>query len=82
MAETKKAEPKKQSKWDIKEEIYFPRIPGVKEQPDVTVSVNGRDFRIQRGVKVEVPKPVADVANCMIGAQQDADDYYYGHANM
>ena len=82
MAETKApAKARPGSKWNLKEKIKFPRIQGTREQPDVTVSVNGRDFRIQRGVRVMAPKPVADVARRMVEAQQAAEDYYLGKAS-
>lgn len=82
MADAKAAPAKARpaSKWDMEEEVYFPRIPGTREQPDVTVSVNGRDFRIQRGVHVMAPKPVADVARRMVEAQMAAEDFELGRA--
>ena len=40
--------------------IHINRIPGVKEQEDVIIAVNGERFQIQRGVDVEVPERVAE----------------------
>ena len=83
MAETKAAPAKAKPEvdpWEEKEQIIIPRMQGVKEQPDVTVSVNGRVFRIQRGVHVDVPKPIAEVINRSIADQQKAEDFYLGRA--
>lgn len=44
-----------------------------KYRDDVFVSVNGRDFLIQRGVEVEVPAPVAAVLE-NAAAQREAAD--------
>ncbi len=40
--------------------IRIPRIPGIKEQDDYVLSVNGERFQIQRGVEVTVPRYVAE----------------------
>ena len=39
--------------------IKIPRIPGQKEQDDYVVSLHGERIQIQRGVEVEVTKPIA-----------------------
>ena len=42
------------------EEIFIPRA-GAKEDPNLFVSVNGVNYKIRRGVEVEVPPEVAEV---------------------
>lgn len=80
MAEKKAPEKTEQNPWKIKKPITLPRVPGARTQPDVTASVNGRMFRIKRGVEVEVPLPIFDVLQGMIQSEIAADDYYYGKA--
>ena len=81
MAEKKQTTAPVQDPWEIKKPITLPRMPGARVQPDVTASVNGRVFRIQRGIEVEVPLPIWDVLQGMIQAEIAADDYYYGKAS-
>ena len=54
------AEPAKVSVWDEKETVVIP-LGGSDEENFIIVSVNGKRFQIQRGIPVEVPKPVAEV---------------------
>lgn len=56
----KTAEPAKVSVWDEKETVVIP-LGGSDEENFIIVSVNGKRFQIQRGIPVEVPKPVAEV---------------------
>ncbi|MGN1419217.1 MAG: hypothetical protein ACI4W6_07795 [Acutalibacteraceae bacterium] len=77
MADTKK----KIDPWNEKEEIFVPRLANCKEQPDLIASVNGRTFQIQRGKKVEVPKPIAEVIKRSLEAEEKADDFYYSSAS-
>lgn len=39
------------------------------------VSVNGRNFKIQKGVEVKVPLPVAEVLKNSYEAMDQADEY-------
>ena len=41
--------------------LLIPKIPGAKNQDDVFISVNGKNYLIRRGVEVKVPKNVRDV---------------------
>ena len=70
---TEKAE-KKLSPWDTNETIMVP-LGGKDEENFIIVSVNGRRFQIQRGVQVEVPKPVAEVYRNSIAMQYTAREY-------
>ena len=54
------AEPAKVSVWDEKETVVIP-LGSSDEENFIIVSVNGKRFQIQRGIPVEVPKPVAEV---------------------
>lgn len=40
-----------------------------------TASVNGRVFKIKRGVNVEVPAPIAEVLQHSLEAREEADTY-------
>lgn len=63
--------------WSKKESIMIPRIPGQKVQDDVIVTVGGRTFQIQRGIRVEVPYPVARVIQNKLDFEMEAEDFYY-----
>ena len=52
------------------EEIFIPRA-GAKEDPNLFVSVNGVNYKIRRGVEVEVPPEVAEV----LEHSQQQDEY-------
>ena len=41
----------------------------------VIASVNGKAFKIQRGVKVEVPAPIAEVIEHSFLAQDEAEEF-------
>lgn len=62
---------------ETKVPITVPRIPGEKDQPDLVVSVNGKNYVIQRGKTVTVPKNVADVIRTSLKQAQIAEDYYF-----
>lgn len=62
---------------DRKVQITVPKIPGEKDQPDLIVSVNGKNYVIQRGKTVTVPKNVADVIRTSLKQAQIAEDYYF-----
>lgn len=56
------ATPTNKPETEVKEKIVKVRIPKTREQQDdVYVSVNNRNWLIQRGVEVEVPECVAEV---------------------
>lgn len=66
--------------WSVKKKVTIPTIPG-KVQPDEIVSVNGKTFKIQRGVEVEVPEPIYEAIQNANKASQAADNYYYNMAS-
>lgn len=68
--------------WAEKRSIKIPRLQNSKHQPDMAVSVNGRIFKIQRGVEVEVPLPIWEVAMRSIQASEDAQDAYFAAAGI
>lgn len=41
--------------------LMIPRDPSNPQESDVTITVNGKNFQIKRGVQVEVPQYVAEV---------------------
>lgn len=67
--------------WIVKKKVTIPRIPGSKTQPDEIVSVNGKVFKIQRGVEVEVPEPIYEAIENSLKASEAADEYYYNKAS-
>lgn len=72
MATTNKTEAK--SSWDQKVKIRLPKATDGGEN-FVIASVNFRDFKIQRGVEVEVPAPIAEVLQHSFEAEEEADAY-------
>lgn len=47
----------------------------------IIASVNGRVFQVQRGVKVSVPAPIAEVIEHSFEAEEAADLYLEGKTN-
>lgn len=45
------------------------------------VSLNGKGYRIQRGVEVEVPEAIAEIIQKSLDARDRADDYIEKIAN-
>jgi len=60
--------------WAKKVEIKLPKASNG-EPNYVIASVNGRAFKIQRGVKVEVPAPIAEVIEHSFLAQDEAEEF-------
>ena len=48
---------------------------------DAFISVNGKNYLIQRGVEVTVPKNVRDVYLSSVKAAETADEYYFSKAS-
>ena len=71
----------KKDPWKEMRTVRIPKLVG-KHQPDVVVSVNGRNFSVKRGVEVEVPLPVYEVLMNSFTAEDKANEYYYGKANV
>ena len=67
--------------WSVKKKVTIPRLPGSKTQPDEIVSVNGRSYKIQRGVEVEVPEPIYEAIENSMKASDAAEEYYYNMAS-
>lgn len=61
--------------------LLIPKIPGAKNQDDVFISVNGKNYLIRRGVEVKVPKNVRDVYESSVKAAEKADEYYFEKAS-
>lgn len=81
-AKVNKENEKKYNAWDDMVSILIPRLQGSKDQPDVIASVNGRVFQIQRGVRVDVPKPIAEVINRSLDFEIEAEDYYFNNSRQ
>jgi hypothetical protein len=64
-----KATPKK------KEKTVKIRIPRIKNEGDVFVSVNERTWLLQRGVEIEVPECVAEVLRHQEEAREAVMDF-------
>lgn len=60
--------------WDKMVTIFVPRATNG-EANVIPVSVNGRGFKVQRGVNVEVPAPIAEVLQHSFEAQEEAIRY-------
>lgn len=74
--EAKPAKPAKASKdpWKQMVTIRLPKATNG-EANYLFAAVNGRRFKIQRGVKVEVPAPIAEVIEHSYEQQNMADEY-------
>lgn len=57
--------------WSIKKAIRVPRATNG-EANYLIASVNGRVFKIQRGIEVEVPAPIAEVIAHSFEAEDEA----------
>ena len=56
-------------------EVKLPKLPGQNAIQEEFFSVNGRNYRIKRGVYVEVPEEVAEVINNAEKAEEYAMRY-------
>lgn len=65
---TKKADNATKSK---RVAVTLPRLPGQNAIQEEFFSVNGKNYRIKRGIEVEIPEEVAEV----IKNAQKAEDY-------
>ena len=53
----------------------FPTLRGKDADPDIVITVNGREWQIRRGVYVEIPRYVLEAYRCSEKAEQEADDF-------
>lgn len=60
--------------WKDMKEIFIPKAPKG-EDNFIIASVNGRIFKVMRGVKVEVPAPIAEVIEHSMEASAAADEF-------
>lgn len=65
------------SVWSKMKEILVPKATDG-DSNYLIASVNGRVFKVKRGVRVEVPEPIAEVIENSFKAQEDADAYIEG----
>ena len=61
--------------------LTVPRIAGVKEQPDWFCSINGKNYLIQRGHEVTVPRCVKEEYERSVANEERAEEFYYSRAN-
>lgn len=74
------AEKKTMNPMDIKERIFIPR--GRKgEENFILLTLNGKHYQIQKGVEVEVPRPVAEIYRESIRLTDKADIYIENKAD-
>lgn len=59
--------------FDEKVERMYPIVRG--EDSHIYAEVNGRGYQVQRGIKVLVPKPIAEVIDNMVAMQFEEDQY-------
>lgn len=64
----------------VKEKTVKIKIPRAPKGEDnfMIVTLNGRGFKIQRGVEVEVPEAIAEIVQKVLDARDSADDYIEG----
>lgn len=63
--------------WKNMKEIFVPKVPNSRDQPDVVASVNGRHFSVQRGKPVMVPAPIWEVIKRSLDAEAEAERFYF-----
>jgi len=78
---TKKVTKSETDPWRVKETIMLPRA-AVGEENFIIASLNGRSFKIKRGVQVEVPKPIAEMIQKSFDYQERADELVSSLANQ
>lgn len=61
--------------------LTVPRVQGVKEQPDWFCSINGKNYLIQRGHEVTVPRCVKEEYERSVANEERAEEFYYSRAN-
>lgn len=61
--------------------IIIPRIPGQKEQDDYVVSLHGERVQIQRGVEVEVTKPIAALIELFEREKDESERIMFQYVN-
>ena len=66
--------------WDQMVTIKLPKLNDGSENYRIA-SVNGRVYKIQRGVSVEVPMPIAKVLQNSEEAQEEAEAFIEGLTN-
>lgn len=55
------------------EEVFVPKAAG--EDANIFVGLNGKGWKIPRGVRCKVPKPVADVLHASEANREYADNF-------
>lgn len=60
--------------WKEMVKIKLPKAPKGEENFKI-VSLNGRTYKIQKGVEVEVPKLIAEIIEANYAEQDKADEY-------
>lgn len=63
--------------WNEMVDIRLPKATNG-ESNFIIASVNGKAYKIQKGVKVAVPAPIAEVIEHSYMAQEEADDFANG----
>ena len=61
----------------VKEKLVKIKLPRAPKGEDnvLPVSLNGKGYKIQRGVEVEVPVAIAEIVEKHLEARDRADDY-------
>ena len=76
-AEAKEKVTKVKDVWDEMVSIKIPKATNG-EPNYIIASVNGRIYKVQRGVKVDVPAPIAEVLEHSFEARDEADAFIEG----
>jgi len=72
--------PTKGGHWDEMVEVKLPKKNDGSNNCEI-VSVNGRTFKVMRGVKVSVPRPIASVLQNSFDAEEEAEAFIEGLLN-
>ena len=75
--ETKSVKATSKDPWKDMVEIRLPK-PLMNEENFVIASVNGKVFKIKKGIPVKVPAPIAEVLEHSLEAEEAADMYIQG----
>lgn len=78
--EKKAPKAEKKDPWSEKVAVQIPKTADGSANY-IIASCNGRVYKVMKGVKVDVPAPIAEVLEHMFEAEEAAELYIAAHAN-
>lgn len=65
---------------DDKVKVFFPKLRGRNEDQTIKVSINGKNYVIERGEEVEIPYKVKQIIDHSEQAEEDQFKFIEQHA--